>query len=42
MAFDILDTDRSGSISLEEMLSKYDVSHSPEVKVNSIRYLFHL
>ena len=31
MAFDILDTDRSGEITVEEMSAVYDVSKNPEV-----------
>ena len=32
MAFDTLDTDRSGSISVEEIMSVYDFDHYPEVR----------
>jgi Ca2+-binding EF-hand superfamily protein len=38
MAFDILDTDKSGFVSVEEMMSKYDVSHNSEVQVNSLLF----
>jgi Ca2+-binding EF-hand superfamily protein len=36
MAFDILDTDGSGEITIEELESKYDVSANPGVKAGKI------
>jgi Ca2+-binding EF-hand superfamily protein len=32
MAFDILDTDRSGVITVDEIAAVYDVSHNPDVQ----------
>ena len=33
MAFDSIDSNRTGVVTVQEMLSKYDVSQNPDVKV---------
>ena len=41
MAFDSIDSDRTGVITVQEMLSRFDVSQNPDVKVPIMAYHIH-